>query len=92
MNDSESSGGTVERGDRRETIIGWIVVSFLVAMMFVMAGVHIAIFGLRYLGRYWDYRTTPQIPAQAYSSTRPSSGSTEVEKQVQLPPQKGKAK
>ena len=88
----QTPGKAIEVDDRKETVVAWIVVALLVAVMFARALIAIGLFGTSYHARNWDYGTAPQIPAQAYSSTRPASGSTQVEKQVQLPPQKAKGK
>ena len=90
MGEQGSSHSVIERDDRRETVVAWIVVIVLVGAMFFRALVSIWLYGLSGPPRHWEYRTTPSIPAQAYASTRPASTSTQVEKQVTLPPGKGK--
>ncbi len=87
---AEEGRTVIERHERKETIVAWIVIVVLVSSMFVRALVSIGLYGLHNRPRHWQYRTTPYIPAQAYSSTRPASSSTEVPKQVPLPPEKGK--
>ncbi len=86
MKEENVEGGRVpEKRERTETIVAWAVVAFLVAIMFIR--VFIAIWTVGDRPRTWNYRTAPQIPAEAYSSTMPSSTTTEnVPSQVVLPP------
>ena len=78
--------------DRRALILSWVVISGLVLIMLV-----------RGLGSYWtignnprrwDYLTVPYVPAQTYSSSRPTpiSPAEQVPEQVQLPPAAGSPK
>ena len=80
----------LDHNERRETIVGWMVVVILVAFMLFRALLYIRLFGLGNPPRHWQYRTTPSLPAQTYSSTRPASTSTKVEKQITLPPSRAK--
>ncbi len=84
------SNGKIARDERKETVVAWIIVVLLVGSMFFRALLSIWLYGIGTPTRHWQYRTVPQTPAQAYSSTRPASSSTQVEKQVPLPPAQAK--
>ncbi len=73
-----------EGSTRRATLVAWVIVALLAASMLVRAWLSILMYGDP--PRTWEYRTSPYIPAQSYSSTRPASTSTQVEGQVTLPP------
>ena len=78
--------------ERRETVIAWLVILGLVAVMVVRAALAFWMYGDR--PRTWQYRTAPSIPAETYASTRPAPRGP-APKQVTLPPapgKKGKAK
>jgi len=87
---SDGDGKVLESGERRETVVAWIVIALLVAVMFFRAALSMWLYGNP--PRSWQYRVSPQIPAQAYGSTQPASPSTQVEKQVPLPPGEQKEK
>jgi hypothetical protein len=71
------------RDVRRQTIVAWVVVALLVAIM--IARVVIAIWTIGDRGRTWQYRVAPLVPAETYSSTQPASASTKAPRQVELP-------
>ncbi len=70
--------------ERRETVVAWIVIITLVAAMFVR--VIIAMWTVGERPQTWRYRDAPMIPAETYSSTRPSAPSATAPRQVELPP------
>jgi hypothetical protein len=74
---------SIEVSTRRATVVAWVIVALLAASMLVRAWLSIRMYGDP--PRTWGYRTSPYIPAQTYSSTRPASTSTQVEGQVKLP-------
>lgn len=73
--------------ERRETVVAWLIIFGLVAVMVARALLALWMYGDR--PRTWQYRTTPQIPAETYSTTRPTPRGT-APKQVELPPAPGK--
>lgn len=73
-----------ERAERTQTLVAWVVVAILAAFMLVMGFLLRTAIGDR--GQTWQYRTSPLVPAQTYSSTRAASASTQAPKQVELPP------
>ena len=74
---------SIEGSTRRATVVAWVIVALLAASMLVRAWLSIRMYGDP--PRPWSYRTSPYIPAQTYSSTRPASTSTQVQGQVKLP-------
>ncbi len=73
-----------QKRERRENIVAWAVVALLVAIMFLRVLIGMALYDDP--PRTWQYRVSPQIPAQSYSSTAPSTGSLNVAPQVPLTP------
>lgn len=71
------------RDARRQTIVAWMVIAVLVAIM--IARVVIAIWTIGDRGQTWQYRVAPLVPAETYSSTQPASASTKAPRQVDLP-------
>jgi hypothetical protein len=74
--------------ERRKTIVTWVIIGFLVALMFIRVGLGMMLYGNP--PRTWQFRVSPQIPAQSYSSTQPVTGSVEVPPQVILTPREEK--
>ncbi len=68
----------------RENIVAWAIVGLLVAVMFLRVAIGMVLYDNP--PRDWQYRVSPQIPAQSYSSTQPVTGSVEVPRQVTLTP------